>query len=104
MDDYILDTQVKISWIEQKFLEDILLENEIHLNSWSAAITGENKGFASFIIQLTLNWSEDDENLPKSVVIKSPTNQKYKKLADDVLPEAPETFDNTSILPMVSLM
>ncbi len=103
MSDCILDTSVKISWIEQKFLEGHPQGNKIHLNSWSAEITGENKGFASFIIRLSLNWSEDDENLPKSVILKCPTDQNITKLADDIIPEAGEVFDSIGdFIPMVS--
>ncbi len=102
-ENYILDTPVRISWIEKKFLEGHPRENKIHLNSWSAEITGENKGFVSFIIRLTLNWSEDDRNLPKSVIIKSPTTQKFKELHDDILPEVGELYEGIGdVIPMVS--
>ncbi len=104
MDDCILETPVKISWIEKKFLKGHPRENKIHLNSWSAEITGENKGFVSFIIRLTLNWSEDEENLPKSVILKCPTVQNVKKLADDIIPEAREVFDSVGdFVPLVTL-
>ncbi len=103
MSDYILDTRVKISWIEQKFLEGHPREKKVHLNSWSAEITGENKGLVSFIIRLTLNWSEDDRNLPKSVIVKSPTAQKFKKFTDDIIPGAGEVFEGIGdFIPMVS--
>ncbi len=85
--DYILDTTVKISWIEEKFLEGYPRKNKVHLNSWSAEITGENKGLSSFIIRLTLRWSEDDVTLPKTVIIKSPTTQIVDNLPDGILPE-----------------
>ncbi len=107
MSDYILDTPVKISWIEQKFLEGYPREKKMHLNSWSAEITGENKGFVSFIIRLTLNWSDDDKDLPKSVIIKSPTAEKIKKLTETTSSQELEKFSKalgTSFLCMVSFL
>ncbi len=100
-------TPVSIQWVRDNLIRTCApaYANSIDLKSWTAELIGQRKGFVSFAIRVTLEWSKDIPMLPKSVVVKVPSCQKVKKLLDTInVSEMEEdvAYDENDFIPAVS--
>jgi len=81
--DFLGSTSITSSHVQQAFRE-YLKDDKINLLKVDAQTIAAGQGFTSFILRLTLTWSEEDEknhtSLPKSVILKALSKVALEKL------------------------
>jgi hypothetical protein len=81
----ICETPLAIGVLEDALQKHFKTQNTIE--SFDAKEIGAGKGFTSVMTKIILNWSKEEPNLPKSVVVKIPSMRQMDKMTEHTVPE-----------------
>ncbi|CAJ0931995.1 unnamed protein product, partial [Mesorhabditis belari] len=81
LEERILDTPITWRLLEEDFHKAFRSSSKVGPNR-SAVVFGENRGNTSVLVIARLDWTPNDESLPKTVVLKITTCEKLRQVGE----------------------